>query len=354
MNMLARHPLGRLLTNAGTTILLVAAILVGALIGSISESTGADLGSGVDRTVILLVSLVFFEANLATLRHARGNLRFIAVAWVTNFVVIPSIGFLVASIVLAGKPLFFTGLVIYFMAPCTDWFLGFTRLAKGNTSLGAALIPINMVTQLLLYPVYLRIFTEWQTGVDVGGVRDTLIDWFLVPFVIAAVAHVVLERVLPARIFATIMEVTTRLIPLVIALLVLEIFAANVGTIRAHVGIFALILLGVFVFFLLTYALGERISRLFDFAYPEHALLTMTTAARNAPLMLGVTVAAIPDQPLVYAALIIGMLVEFPHLTVLTQILRRQRAATELPPPTALSGRPDAPHAPIPATNSHA
>ena len=50
----------------------------------------------------------------------------------------------------------------------------------------------------------------------------------------------------------------------------------------------------------------------------------MTTAARNSPLLLGLATIALPDQPLVYAALIIGMLVEFPHLSVLSRILQHQ------------------------------
>ncbi len=49
----------------------------------------------------------------------------------------------------------------------------------------------------------------------------------------------------------------------------------------------------------------------------------MTTAARNAPLMLGITAAATPDQPLIYASLVIGMLIEFPHLTALKHLLLR-------------------------------
>lgn len=63
---------------------------------------------------------------------------------------------------------------------------------------------------------------------------------------------------------------------------------------------------------MLTFVLSEVISRGCRLAYPEHALLTMTIAARNAPLMLAVTMTVLPGQPLIYAALVIGMLVEFP------------------------------------------
>ena len=62
-----------------------------------------------------------------------------AVAWST-----PGAAFLAASAIppggfaeVVGALLIFAGLMIYFLAPCTDWFLGFTRLARGDTTLGA-------------------------------------------------------------------------------------------------------------------------------------------------------------------------------------------------------------------------
>ncbi len=47
----------------------------------------------------------------------------------------------------------------------------------------------------------------------------------------------------------------------------------------------------------------------------------------DAGMMLAVVAIAIPDQPLILAALVIGMLVEFPHLTTLKMILLRKRQA---------------------------
>ena len=76
---------------------------------------------------------------------------------------------------------------------------------------------------------------------------------------------------------------------------------------------------------MLTFLLGEFLSYFFKIDYPEHALLTMTIASRNAPLMLAVTMAVFPDQPIIYAALVIGMLVEIPHLTILQRILLSRR-----------------------------
>ncbi|MBA3377242.1 MAG: arsenic resistance protein [Chloroflexia bacterium] len=324
------------LTSSWTTLLLFGAIVTGSLVGLTSSSTGATLGNGVDLTVLGLIFLLFFGLRLQRFSFQHGDGRFVLLAWCTNFLIVPAIGFLIASMFLAGKPLFFTGVIIYFMAPCTDWFLGFTRLAHGNTRLGSLLIPVNMATQLLLYPVYLTLFTQWHSGFEITIARDTLLQWFVIPLLAARALHLVLQRALPTTLFASTLDTVARVIPFVIAVLVVQIFAANIPTIADHLSVVTLILAAVFVFFITTYVMGDWLSRHFRLSYPDRALLAMITAARNAPLMLGVTVVAIPNEPLVYAAIIIGMLVEFPHLATLTKLLDRQRRNVTEQPGTAL------------------
>ena len=73
------------------------------------------------------------------------------------------------------------------------------------------------------------------------------------------------------------------------------------------------------------------LARWFRLNHSQHVLLAMTTAARNAPLILGLTMIAIPDQPLIHAALIIGLLVEFPHLIALAQLFLRKDARLRRP-----------------------
>ncbi len=325
----------KFLTNFGTTLLLLTAIAIGSLIGSSFSTTADQISSYVDSLILALVFLLFFEISFGSLAGVTKHLRFLSIAWLANFILIPLIGWGIASLFLSGKPLLYIGLLIYFIAPCTDWFLGFTKLAKGNTSLGSILIPINLISQLLLYPVFLGLFGGKELGFDIAGLASTLWQWFLLPFVSAIVLHQFLQRLLPTSIFRSLLHFVGSLIPFTIAALVICIFAGNITTILSHVGDFLLILAAVFSFFGATWLLGEILTRRFKLAYPEHALLTMTIAARNAPLMLGLTTAAFPGQPLIYAALIIGMLVEFPHLTALKHLLLRKEDRSINPPSQA-------------------
>lgn len=305
----------------GVTALFVGAIALGSGVGLSDPALGASLSRGIDPTLIAMVGLLFFEVKLRAVVAGLANMRFIAIAWVANFMIVPVIGFAIASLFMSGEPLLYTGLLIYFFAPCTDWFLGFTRMARGDTALGAALLPINMLTQLLLFPVWLWIITRNTGVVDFVTIPDLLLQWFLVPFLVAQGARWLLSQLLPEVVFQKVCSAVGSLIPLVTATLILQIFAANISTISAHLEAFGLILVAIFAFFLTTYALGEALARLFKLPLPQQALLAMTTTARNAPLMLALTAIAIPNQPLIYAALVIGMLVEFPHLIGLKQLL---------------------------------
>ena len=308
-----------------TSFILIASILGGSMLGHFYPATGQQLGGLVDYTLLALVGLLFFGVRFGALVQAVGNLRFLAIALLANFVLVPLIGYGLAWLFLAAHPLFLVGLVIYFMSPCTDWFLGFTRLSGGNVALGTALIPINMTLQLLLYPFYLEWFTQSSVQVDAAIIGSTLLQWFLLPLLVAFAAHQALGKLLKPTWFECVLERADNAKLWLTALLVLQIFAGNIAVTVGHLSMLVWVLIAVFSFFLLTFLVSEGLSYLFQLRYPEHALLTMTIAARNAPLMLAVTMAALPDQPLIYAALVIGMLVEFPHLTVLRRLLLSAR-----------------------------
>ncbi|MEC5185767.1 ACR3 family arsenite transporter [Cryobacterium sp. MP_3.1] len=314
------------------TALLLSAIVAGSILGTVSPRTGEVLSGGVDATVLTLMCLLLFEVRFSDIRRLRSAPRFLMVAWCANFILIPIVGFAIASLFLAAEPLLFTGLLIYFLAPCTDWFLGFTRLAGGNTALGAVLLPVNLITQLALFPLVLMLFARTTSAADPGTMVQTIGLWFAVPVTIAVGTRTVLTRYLSEAAFDRLLRVVGATIPWILAVVIVEIFATHIGEILGRAGAFATILTAVVVFFTLTYLLGHTLSRIFRFRYPEHALLTMTTAARNAPLMLALTMIALPDQPLIYAAIIIGMLVEFPHLTIIRALLIRSRQATKYLP----------------------
>lgn len=309
-----------------TTVLFLVAIAVGILLGGVAPNAAASVAEWTDPLILLLVGVLFFTLRLdgfSALRRAPGV---VLLALGMNFLMIPIVALALTS--LLPTDALRLGVLIYCLAPCTDWFLGFTRLAGGDTATGAALIPVQMVLQLALYPVWLSLFASEQVAAPLASSGSTVLTWFVLPMAIGLGLRLVLRLVAPTAWRERVVAGVDRAIPFIIAAVIVVIFAGNVGTILADPASFGWVLLVVFLFFVVTYVLGEGVSRQFRLRYPEHALLTMTTSARNAPMMLAVTTIALPDQPVVHAAIILGMLIEFPHLTIITQLLRRQQRAS--------------------------
>ena len=237
-----------ILSTFGTTILLITAMASGAMLGVFAPSTQEPLSSFIDPLILTLVFLLFFEIHFQSFKGATKHWRFLSIAWVANFVIIPLIGWGIASLFLSGKPLLYTGLLIYFIAPCTDWFLGFTRLARGDTSLGAILLPINLVTQLILCPILLGIYVGEKIPVDGVGLLGSLWQWFLIPLLAAILFRLILSKFLTEKTFSKITKLTGKLITCSIVALVLFIFTGNIETIWEHAADFTTILLAVFCF----------------------------------------------------------------------------------------------------------
>lgn len=310
-------------------LLLTSAVAVGSLLGVTAPGTSDIAAAATDPLILTLVTLILLSLrldrrDLAVLRQAP---RTVAVAWLFNFALVPVVAYAVGSTVMVGEDALRVGVLLYCLFPCTDWFLAFTRLAEGETRIGAALIPLNMATQLVLYPVHLQLLTG--AGIGSVGAADwmNLVTWFGIPAAVAIGLRILarLGRSMTDRLRAG----ADALVPAVLATLVACLFITNVRTVLEHPAAFWRVLGTVFVFLAITCLLGEIVTRWLRLAYAERALVVMTTSARNAPLILGLTMAALPGQPMVYAALVLGMLVEFPHLTVLQQLLLRSRHQPE-------------------------
>ncbi len=305
-----------------TPLLLPVAIFAGLAMGTFLPGISGSISMWIDLSVLILLFLLFFEIRFDPIPDISENRSFICLVWVTNFLIVPLFAWGIATLFFIGQPALFAGLLLYMLFPCTDWFLAFTRIAKGDVALGSVLMPINLISQLLLFPVYISFFIGLQSDFNLSSIWPTFGKWFLLPFISAMIIRYMISKFLSPPRLDLFLKSSGTAIPWVLAGLVFCIFSAHTSQLLSYPRVFALVLLAVFLFFLFTWFIGEFLARRFQLTRPQHVLLAMTTTARNSPLMLGLATIVLPNQPMVYAVLILGMLVEFPHLTFLTRAFR--------------------------------
>ncbi|MEM6523262.1 MAG: bile acid:sodium symporter [Bacteroidota bacterium] len=301
------------------SLLLVVAIVVGSLTG-LFTSFDTPL---VDFFIIAMLFFLFYNISWAGFFNGVKNRKYIAIALVSNFVAIPIIAFVLSTFVVGNSSAIFVGLIIYLVAPCTDWYLGFTKLANGDVEANSALLPFNLLAQILLLPVYLYVFTANRIGIPFEAFFDVLVYWVFLPFASAQILRVLVKKFKPA-ILEKSNSLAELLVLIAIILLVFSIFNSNVESLITNTAVLPKVFVVILTFFIATFFFARFISRKLAFPKKEEISLTMTTAARNAPLMLVISLIFFPQESLIHLVLVIGMLVEFPHLITITHLLKRQ------------------------------
>ncbi|MDR1109250.1 MAG: bile acid:sodium symporter [Deltaproteobacteria bacterium] len=260
---------------------------------------------------------VFWDIPFKSLGQGFADIKFAATSLAINFIWIPILGFILARIFLGSSTDLRIGYVMLLVTPCTDWYLVFTAMARGNVPLSASILPLNLIVQLLLLPVYL-----WLCGGLYGRSDPLALAWQVVlVLLVPLLAARVLARLGRGRLGGLLRAVFPGARFWYLFLAVLCMFASEGGAIVGQPDIFLLLLAPVLLFFALNFVLVQMAASLMRFGFRDAVSLGLTTLARNSPVALTVAIGAFPDRPKVALALIIGPLVELPVLAVVARIL---------------------------------
>ena len=129
--------------------------------------------------LMVMLFLVFLQIPLKDILKSFKNLKFTLTAVIINFIWTPLLILVLGRLFLVDHPELLIGYIMLMVTPCTDWYLIFTGISKGNVALGSSILPLNLVLQLVLLPVY--VFLIGGSSVDmntmqlVKGVVSTLI-----------------------------------------------------------------------------------------------------------------------------------------------------------------------------------
>lgn len=132
--------------NKYHTLIIAIAVVLGLLLGQIAAIKSFAEYFIVPFLMVMLFGL-FLNIPIKYLFSSFSNLKFILANLVINFVWTPIFAYLLGLLLLKDHLSLWIGFVMLMVTPCTDWYLIFTGIAKGNTSLAAAVLPRINVCQ---------------------------------------------------------------------------------------------------------------------------------------------------------------------------------------------------------------
>ncbi len=231
----------------------LAAIVCGLALGSVASGVAPRFETLLWPVLAALLYTTFVQVPLLHVRDAFRDRRFVLAILLGNFVLIPLLVWLALQW-LPDDPALQLGVLLVLLVPCTDWFITFTQLGRGNTARAIAVTPLNLLTQLLLLPIYLWLMlpaADFSAALKTEEMLPAALALIGFPLLAAALT----ERWVEAKAERTVWRERLGWWPVpLLAVVVFLIAGAQVGTVL-DAGPVLLTVLPVFVGFLLVAAL---------------------------------------------------------------------------------------------------
>ncbi|MCG1010883.1 arsenic resistance protein [Salinicoccus sp. ID82-1] len=297
-------------------VIILLAVCIGLLIGGI-DAIGSMADHFIAPFLMLMLYGLFLLMPLKRVFTSFRKVKFVVTSLVINFIWTPIIAYLIGMLFLSDHPLLWIGFIMLTVTPCTDWYLVFTGIAKGDTVLSTSMLPMNLILQLILLPVYLHLFfgLEQSMGLPVHTIIESILTIIGIPLLLA---------ILTRRLFGSggrMKRFFEQANVLFLGVAIAAMFASERTSLIENLDIVLLLLLPLLVFFTINFIGGSAASRLLSFSKQESVSLIIMTLARNSPLALAIAIAAFPDEPLIALSLVIGPIIELPVLGLVSRIL---------------------------------
>lgn len=305
--------------NKNQTIVIILCALIGLALSQL-QMVSVYSGYLIEPCLVIMLTGLFLNIPTENLKKSFLNLKFSTTSLIINFVFTPLFAFLLGRLCLSSSLPLQIGFFMLMVTPCTDWYLVFTELSKGNTALSTTILPINFVLQVILLPIYLIIFFGSSGNVEISPMLKSIGIVLIIPLIIT----LIIRNCTPAGIKKSISSWLESLQIVFLGLAIIAMFASEGGLVCDSYTLIVRILIPVVIFFVSIYAVSSFVARKLHFDTADTTSLIFTTMARNSPLALAIAVSAFSDMPLVSLSLVVGPLIELPVLSFVSYLRRRQ------------------------------
>jgi ACR3 family arsenite transporter len=306
-------------------ILIILSAFVGLALG-IFTGFGDSSSILIEPFLMVMLFFVFLSVDMKKLKESFSNYRFTISALIINFIWTPIFAVILGILFFGDSLDIRIGILMLLVTPCTDWYLVFTAISKGNVPLSSSILPLNLVIQIILLPVYLFLFIGEQISFQPLSMLTSIVFVLIVPFVLSIILKYLSSKNKTMNKAKEVLTVKSDDIQLAfLCFAIVAMFASESNVLADNLSVLFLMIIPMLTFFIVNYGISSFVSKGMHYDFDDTTSLIFTTMARNSPLSLAIAVAIFPDRPLTLLILIIGPLIELPVLSLTSHFRLRLR-----------------------------
>ena len=300
------------------TLIIFLAVMIGIGFGQV-EMIRINAESFIVPLLIMMLYITFLQIPFEEIKKAFKNIKFTYTSVLINFVWTPLFAWLLSLLFLGDNAALSIGFIMLMVTPCTDWYLIFTGIAKGNVALSTAILPLNLILQVILLPIYLLIFGGSTGIIELSFLVESIFVVLFIPFVLAFLTKILLRN--KKQLGENLLDKLSIFPILFLSFAIVAMFASQGQLLLKNLEVMWQMTIPILLFFIINFIVSQKVGQWMKIPTADTTSLSLTTLARNSPIALAIAMTAFPDQPLIALALVIGPLLELPILAVITQVL---------------------------------
>ncbi|WP_141503643.1 arsenic resistance protein [Paenibacillus luteus] len=281
----------------------VVTLVIGGVIGMAFPQSGTTLSGMITPLLALLLYSMFAQLPFLKLRESLANRRFVAAVLVANFIAVPVVVWALSFLLPQSSPILI-GVYLVLLTPCIDYVIVFTQLGRGNGKLMLAVTPLLLAVQMLLLPIYLRLFIGEAAGaiVQTGPFLESFLLLIVLP-VLAAVATQLWAANSHSGMF--VLSATSWLPVPFMALALLIIMASQIAKVYDDFELLVRVLPVYLIFFFIMPLLARAIAHLFRLDVGAGRALVFSSSTRNSLVVLPLALSLPGDWAVIASAVIV-------------------------------------------------